>query len=1167
MKTIFKKLIGYATMILAGLGILASVNSCVEEDMPYIVLDQEEIEVGTEAEKYTIDVKANVPWSATCAQDWIVLYNPEGQFKGQFDFEVQANETTSVRTAMISVSSPDGSTMATVQIVQAPKAAGLYLTEEAVTFNKNAQSRKIRVVSNHKWNVISSDDWCTVTPTESSASGDIEITVEENISGETRKANVSVICEVNVDKPIIRTIEVTQAGSEFYFSIPTKQFYLAYAETTLDIPYDTTDPEVEIRLSTNVDWIELEDSDVLSTKSMVTVRDFISVKIIENSFEQERTGTITATILSKGQQPINEHITIVQAGTKWAFTINTKEYSLDKRMDTLYVTGNLSAEQDLFDFDFASNVSWITLTDKVVDTDRPNQKIWAIAIDENKSEEVRKATLTFSAAPKSINGDYIAPIVQTISISQLADELDLFVPVKNYYIEPDGDRIYLNIISKDAAFMEECNVDWLEIQHNPYNYNELFIDIFENYDVKARHGQVTFYTNKVGATHITQTIDIYQEAYPEYTSTIHFDVTSMEVSPKGQTINIPFTASERPENITVSDEELCTAYIDQFNNGTGVIIVNVTPNLSGRTREMIVNASITSYDGEGASASITLIQKSDDIKFELSTTSMNMDFNTNEKYITLESMVNWSIKPESVPTWLQISPMDGTGNTAISLKAEKNEMPVQRSTNIIISTDDNTKSITLAVVQDANPDVLNPKLYGYLGRGYNARGLYANNKDVKAPVLDINKLYAGNFLDDIKNPNNTVETTILGKTSVDYVTKYAKAGGIQSLPAYKEAVNRNFSPNAFVYSEQQFGTVRQVYKQEIIKLYDGTTADQIINCVSEGFANDIQKLTAEQLVLKYGTHVITGLSYGGALEYNMSANIYNLNVNFQHALTAGYEQAYHGNTVLTIDAFNEVKNNGGDFEQSLIVNGGDITVLNADCTSNNQTSYDNWINSLADRSAWVVASFEGPGLMPLDEFINDPDKKAAVSNLIEQKFQEDNNNFPQTTTSLFTANINIADPTTNLFKEVTLPEDPKVTTLEWTVEATANNNPYAMIWEGPLTLTGDSTQDPILIESKKMATAVQFSTRVKNQTLSLLISNVKCTSGTDPDVISSDFSENISADPFEIVYTFDIAQQKWANNKNATFYGFNEALELTLKGHESHSPEYLLKAQVTLSNN
>lgn len=170
-------------------------------------------EVGADGGKVQVTVQYNVGYEITILVDWIREVETRSYDEKVHTFEIDANTETESRTATISFCGNE--TCHPFVITQAAAETDVYLDVDNVSISVAAEGTAspvtVNVTSNLPWNVASDAAWCEVSPSSGENDGSFDITVSENVSYDSRIANITVSA---VDGSLSRTIAVIQSPAQ-----------------------------------------------------------------------------------------------------------------------------------------------------------------------------------------------------------------------------------------------------------------------------------------------------------------------------------------------------------------------------------------------------------------------------------------------------------------------------------------------------------------------------------------------------------------------------------------------------------------------------------------------------------------------------------------------------------------------------------------------------------------------------------------------------------------------------------------------------------------------------------------------------------------------------------------------------------------------------------------
>lgn len=161
-----------------------------------------------------------------------------------------------------------------------------------------------------------------------------------------------------------------------------------------------------------------------------------------------------------------------------------------------------------------------------------------------------------------------------------------------------------------------------------------------------------------------------------------------------------------------------------------------------------------------------------------------------------------------------------------------------------------------------------------LGRGYDVFGNYADPDGTKSAILNFDALYNDGKL--IKYPKETTEfKTVSGTSASEYSSNLAASLNLSgSYKFFSGKVKAAFSSTRAASSYYQYATIQATVDKDAYVVSDRTSASDLKKYLTTQFSTDLNgtDLSPEQLFVKYGTHVMTGVVMGGRLDYNLSAH-------------------------------------------------------------------------------------------------------------------------------------------------------------------------------------------------------------------------------------------------------------------------------------------------------
>lgn len=311
----------------------------------------------------------------------------------------------------------------------------------------------------------------------------------------------------------------------------------------------------------------------------------------------------------------------------------------------------------------------------------------------------------------------------------------------------------------------------------------------------------------------------------------------------------------------------------------------------------------------------------------------------------------------------------------------KNNEPVDLPQTLTTSTTPTTSTaLTYPIGIGSSGDTIN----GLLGYGYDATG-FCDTISVRAKVLE--SLPNGDIF--YGRPNTTFPTIVSGASFIQLMNKinnpnFGESGtalilhlkSLMKLATKSDSINPN---DAFTY-------YAITYINSHRKFYYGI---DVQNYVTPSFKNDIVSLSAQELVLKYGTHVLTEVFAGTRFEVLYRCRFANYSSESScEQLFYNRMKEYTGGTFGIINDFNTNTKLSQTDEQLIYNSGGSrkklCGVINASDYNPDSIRVDPGQIFSEKNIKTQFISIGTDGILPLYELISDATKKQEVKTYIEK---------------------------------------------------------------------------------------------------------------------------------------------------------------------------------------
>jgi hypothetical protein len=252
-----------------------------------------------------IAITSNSPWSITSSQSWCTVSKSSGSGNGTFTISVTQNTVMESRSAVITITTSDGTLTHTVNVTQAASPATLTISSDsyAPTYEA-ATSGAYSIASNTSWTIASDQTWCTVSKSSGTNDDTFTISVEVNPNADIRTATITI---KTADNTVTRTITVTQGEGPATLTLNPVTFK----------PTSEASTQV-VTVTSNATWEAACDSTWCTiTPNKGTGNGTFTISVKANSETTSRSTTITVTAVGKtASNKAVQTISVKQQGTQ-----------------------------------------------------------------------------------------------------------------------------------------------------------------------------------------------------------------------------------------------------------------------------------------------------------------------------------------------------------------------------------------------------------------------------------------------------------------------------------------------------------------------------------------------------------------------------------------------------------------------------------------------------------------------------------------------------------------------------------------------------------------------------------------------------------------------------------------------------------------------------------
>lgn len=293
--------------------------------------------------------------------------------------------------------------------------------------------------------------------------------------------------------------------------------------------------------------------------------------------------------------------------------------------------------------------------------------------------------------------------------------------------------------------------------------------------------------------------------------------------------------------------------------------------------------------------------------------------------------------------------------------------------------------------------------YETLGCGYDITGAYLDFYSIRKPVVDVDAFVRENA-SKYSNPFIGNITTKLygGEDFESYIHEIQKESNYNfslSVPGMNKEAKSVYSGEAGrkSSSKYEFSTKYSFARADIIKRNRHYQLDAspsaLTSYLSKNFTDDLDDLTASEIIKKYGTHVLLNIEVGGIYKANYKSQIVEekSKTTKTKAVKAGISKVLgmiginlESSSTTTSDTQLETKNIDWEFEITSYGgtrNGVTLSFSSQNSVPTTTISIDTWAASVDDTHS-VLVGINWENAYPLYDFISDATKKQELKNAI-----------------------------------------------------------------------------------------------------------------------------------------------------------------------------------------
>jgi hypothetical protein len=243
-----------------------------------------------------IDVTSNTAWTVASSQSWLTSSKLSGTNNATIVLFATQNKTILSRSAIVTVKAI-GAQDQIITVIQLAGDTVLTISQGAFAVQSNIDTVSVNIISNSTWTVLAPQSWISVSPSNKTGNGVVQIIIAKNNSVLLRTATISI----SINGAREQIITITQNAGIAVIS----------AAATANIG-DTANSSITIPVTSNTDWNAITLVDWLTiSQSTSTGNGSLIIYALANPTNSPR----TAKILLLGIGALSQTITVIQAAS------------------------------------------------------------------------------------------------------------------------------------------------------------------------------------------------------------------------------------------------------------------------------------------------------------------------------------------------------------------------------------------------------------------------------------------------------------------------------------------------------------------------------------------------------------------------------------------------------------------------------------------------------------------------------------------------------------------------------------------------------------------------------------------------------------------------------------------------------------------------------------
>lgn len=433
--------------------VIININQSGSIPSPFMTVNPTNLNFEAAGGNEAVNISSNVSWSAIDDASWLLFSPASGSDNGSLNITCEQNNSTSSRSASITISG-GGVSSKVINITQeAVQSISLSVNPSTVNVSSDAGQTSFNINSNANWTVNKTSPWFYLTPGSGSGNGGVVINYEENTSMQERTGTITVS-----SNGISRTVTIRQAANSFLSINPNS------------INASNGSGIHNINVTSNVSWSVSEDASWITVSNgSGSNNGTFTVSYDDNPTLQPR----VADVIVSGTGVSVQTLRVTQAASTAAILISPSIRTVSNNSGELIIEVFANV-----DWNINSIPNWIDLSS----TNGSNNGFVVLDYDRNPSTNDRTASIRFEGVGANVEILNITQRGGTIpSNDNCSDKLNIShlfggpneVPQvsgvfdNTYASDPNGDPNY----GVDCFYDENINNSlWYQFTGDGYRY-------------------------------------------------------------------------------------------------------------------------------------------------------------------------------------------------------------------------------------------------------------------------------------------------------------------------------------------------------------------------------------------------------------------------------------------------------------------------------------------------------------------------------------------------------------------------------------------------------------------------------------------------------------------------------------------------------------------------